>query len=267
VPINVLAFMNRIVSSTLWLFLAGFSLIVPPEDELRAQTNTAGSINRATRVTLERILYLTNNLDSLTRHFVKDGFEVRSCEYDLSGVQRNEVDLLCGQVVELESLVPSDTSDWRWKAIAAYGTHVCGVVLHVADASQLAQALDSLSIPHGSIQTYNRETAFGLDSPMPLDISFASCDSAVLQKTAPLSENRFSRISWLLLTASPKSEAMLRRVFSALGLKEGHEGCCDYWMIGPPENRVGVRFELPSTTFFSSGDWLSIEPGGVVFAY
>jgi hypothetical protein len=70
---------------------------------------------------------------------------------------------------------------------------------------------------------------------------------------------------WLLLTVSDSTESLLRQTFADLKIPRAHEGCCDYWLIGPADHRTALRFELPSTTFRGSGNWLSIEEGGVVF--
>jgi len=228
-------------------------------------------------------VYLTGNLDSLLHSFAEQGFEIAGgplngtresgtytpLAHDWSAPlpQVNKVLLPSGQRVEFQSPPTNDTSDWRWRAVAAFGTRVAGIILRVRDIPGLARAFDSLNIPHGPVERSASGLSLGLLGPEPLDVAFVSGDSAPQLHVSNIPPNRFTRISWLLLTASEKSEVTLRLVFTVLGLTKSHEGCCDYWMLGPPENRVGIRFELPTTTFTGLGEWLSIEPGGIVFAY
>jgi hypothetical protein len=220
-------------------------------------------------VTLERVVYLTGNLDSLTRSYIDGGFAIERSEFEPFGTVRNVIRLPSGQTVELQSMSSMDTDDWRRNAITWYGTHVGGVVFGVYNAARLLLKFDSLGIPHGPLITshYGEKLAFGLKGPEPLDVSFISDDSVMPQHTEAIPPNRFRRISWLLLTASPDEEHLLRSVFDALDLRKLHEGCCDYWLLGSPEYPVAIRFELPSTTFAGKGNWLSIENGGVIYAY
>ena len=240
--------------------VAGLLMTIP--SQARSQSNL---------VALERIVYLTGNLDSLTWSYIDNGFAVQRGEFEPFGTMHNLVRLPSGQTVELQSTASEDTNDWRRKAVAWYGTHVDGIVFRVPDAARLFLKFDSLGIPHGPLlPSYHGEklsVGFGLQGPEPLDVSFISYDSAVPQHTVNMPPNRFRRISWLLLTASPDEERLLRSVFGALGLRKLHEGCCDYWLLGPPEYPLAIRFELPSTTFACEGHWLSIENGGVIYAY
>ena len=169
---------------------------------------------------------------------------------------------------------PADTNDWRRQATRAYGTHITGVVIAVPSVDSLALRLDTAGVQHGPLADIILERkngrSFGLVGPQPLGISFVEFGKArpaPVDDTTRMPRNRLRRISWLLVTASPREEANLRKVFAALGLRQLHEGCCDYWLLGPPENRTAIRFELPTTTFRGGGDWLSIESGGVVYAY
>ena len=261
VPIKMADCVKLPKRSLLQAFLLGCSLSSVPLMTVFAQTNA---------ITLERISYLTPNLDSLSRTFQKQGFRISSSEYDPLGVEQYSIVLPSLQTVELETSHSSDSADWRRKAIRAYGTHVSGVVFSVPDIRILARTFDSVGISHSAIEADRQGASIhvGMTGPQPLDVVFESPPSSPKPPAVDTVEQpRLSRISWLLLTASPSEEALFRRIFSALSLRKKHEGCCDYWLIGQPENRIAVRFELPTTTFFGKGDWLSIEPGGVVFFY
>jgi hypothetical protein len=224
-------------------------------------------------VTFDRLLYLTPNLDSLVRTDTKLGFRVVPPS-PTEG--RAQIILPSGQNVTL--LAPE--LDWQKLATKAYGTHAAGLVLRVPNALQLYLHLDSLSIPHGNLDEVRTDTSgqfsFGIDHIEPLDLTFVSSNPEPTPPTTDttLPPNRFRRISWLVLTASAKTETLLRRVFDALELTMKHEGCCDYWLVGPPDNRIAIRFEVPEgwprpipnqTTY--EGWWLSIEDGDVIYAY
>jgi len=231
---------------------------------LIAQTNS---------VIFDRLLYLTPNLDSLARAEAKLGFRVIPPS-PTEG--HSQLVLPSGQNVTLQA----PELDWQKSATRAYGTHVAGLVLRVPNALQLYLMLDSLNIPHGNLDEVRTDTSgqfsFGIDHLEPLDLTFVSSnpEQAPPAIDTTLPPNRFRRISWLVLTASPKTETLLRRVFDALQLTMQHEGCCDYWLIGPPDNRTAVRFEVPKgwprpepNQPIYEGWWLSIEDGGVIYAY
>lgn len=224
-----------------------------------AQTNS---------VRLARVTYLTTNLDSAMRSFLAHGFKFEHSEFAAYGPVA--VRLPCGNSIELESsdgswAIPRDTSAWKTRALAAYGNHVAGVAFAVEDIPLLGRHLDSLGIPHGLVAP----SGFGMIGTAPLDFVFVPREART--PTSEAGQNGYRRISWLVLTASDSSQALLRRVFDALNLRKLHEGCCDYWLVGPVDARTAIRFEIPSATpeksFKPEGQWLSIEDGGIIFGY
>jgi hypothetical protein len=235
------------------------------------------AIGQTNAITFERLVYLTPSRDSFYHSPYASTFRVT--ETDPENGDANMV-LPSGQIITLRE---PQGIEWRAGAAAAYGTHIAGIVFRVPSVLQLGLTFDSLHIPHGDFTPSRIENSvqlsFGIDSLEPLDISFISSDSVMPSRTLPLTDSivqlgHYNRITWLVLTAGPNSEALLRRVFSALDLRQLHEGCCDYWLIGPPENRIAVRFAVPEgwphpipnqPTY--EGNWLSIEEGGVIFAY
>ncbi|MDP4288938.1 MAG: hypothetical protein Q8922_13500 [Bacteroidota bacterium] len=244
------------------------SLVTP--GRLQAQTSS---------IRLERITYLTANLDSTMRSFLLQGFSFGPEEFAPYGPVT--IRLPSGESIDFVSSSKLDTSDWKARALAAYGDHVAGVSFAVDDVSNVLARFDSLAIPHGPLTS----SGFGLRGIAPLDMVFVPRDGAGESRRAPITptgapaeSNSYRRISWLLLTASDSSQALLRRVFDALGLRKQHEGCCDYWLIGPVDARTAVRFEIPLDDRFSTpstrersfvpeGEWLSIEDGGIVYGY
>jgi hypothetical protein len=227
------------------LFLGLVAPIASP-----AQTNA---------VRLERVTLLTSNLDSAMRSFLAHGFRFEPSKFAPYGPVR--ILLSSGVTLELESSDPKDLSDWKTRARAAYGNHVAGIAFAVDDLPGVARRLDSMRIPHGPVTPHG----FGLAGIAPLDVVFVPRNMSVA--TGAIGKNGYRRVSWLLLTASDSSQALLRRVFDALGLRKLHEGCCDYWLTGPVDARTAIRFELPSAAFRPEGEWLSIEDGGIVYGY
>jgi hypothetical protein len=230
-------------------------------------------------------VYLTPNLDSLTRAFVRRGFSVARGEFDPLGVSRNYVNLPSGQTIALETTYSWDTSDWRVRAIRDYGTHVSGLIFRTDSLEGLRAAIsvDATPIEQFSIYSPPGDTSprdgFALAGPQPLDVvvlsshevkdSLIDIKDSILDVKDSLGDsqppNGLRRVMWLLLTVSDTTESQLRQFFDDLGVHRSHAGCCDYWILGPLELPVAIRFELPSTTFRGQGEWLSIEDGGVVF--
>jgi hypothetical protein len=221
-------------------------------------------------VRLERVTLLTSNLDRAMRSFLARGFRFESSDFAPYGPVR--VRFSSGATLELESGDPKDSSDWKTRALAAYGNHVAGVAFAIDDLPRVARRLDSIGIPHGPVTPHG----FGLAGIAPLDLVFVPRDAHGIQSAT--GKNGYRRVSWLLLTASDSSQALLRRVFDALGLRKLHEGCCDYWLTGPVDARTAIRFEIPvdersstsaapEKSFKPEGEWLSIEDGGIVYGY
>jgi hypothetical protein len=215
---------------------------------------------------LSKISYLTANLDSTLKAFLGSGFVFGRTEYHPFGPF--VVMLPAGHQIELSGSDITDSTKAATRTLAKFGNHLARVELEARDIQSIAHTLDSAGIPHNAISA----NAFSLAGTSPLEISF--CEPASKTVAAQM-ENRYSRISWLVLTASDSAQVMMRKVFGALGLKQFHEGCCDYWLVGPVESRTAIRFELPAGSKWASPppkqhpepDWLSIEEGGVVYAY
>ena len=217
------------------------------------------------QIRLKKITYLTSNLDSSIRAFLRDGFAFSLGEYHPFGPF--QVTLPSGHEIALIGSDTTDTTKPQTRLLRQFGNHVCMVEFEVDSIEALARAFDSASIAHSPLAS----NAFTLSGFAPLEISFTE----VSDTTYPQMWNRYTRISWLVLTANDSSERIMRNVFSTLQLRQFHEGCCDYWTLGPVDARTAIRFELPPGSSWASPPpkphpeqgWLSIDEGGVVYAY
>jgi hypothetical protein len=239
-----------LVLCTFAAFLAGF---LP---DSKAQTP---------QIRLKKITYLTANLDSSIRAFLRDGFIFDHTEYHPFGPF--QVTLPATHQIWLVGSDTTDTTKWQTHALRQFHNHIANAEFEVDSLDVLLRKFDSLQIAHSSVMGGK----FSLANLSPLEISFTNANDT----THPQFGNRYSRISWLVLTANDSTEAIMRRVFAALGLRQFHEGCCDYWTLGQVDSRTAIRFELPPGSTWASPPpkphpepgWLSIEEGGVVYAY
>src|SRR5207245_2220804 len=110
-----------------------------------------------------------------------------------------------------------------------------------------------------SHKTYG--TYFALDSCASLDVVFYSKDSSKQDTAFTNHPNHVIRFDWLLLSASPDIEVWLRKIFDISGSLKLHEGCCDFWRTGPPDDFCFFRFEISPLKAKGKNNWLSIEPG------
>lgn len=240
-----------LVQASLWLFLFGF----------------LGAANaQSPQMRLRRITYVMSNLDSTLKAFLGSGFVFDRTEYHSYGPF--EITLPAGHTVAIIGSDTTDTTNPRSRALRQFGGHIASVEFEVEQLEDIARMLDSFNVEHGALGS----NKFSIVGTAPLEISFAAASN---EEAHVQGGNRYSRISWLVFTANDSTQAMMRKVFAALGLRQSHEGCCDYWLVGPVESRTAIRFELPPGSTWASPPpkphpepgWLSIEEGGVVYAY
>jgi hypothetical protein len=239
-----------LVIPAFWTFLGGFL------NHAVAQTP---------EIRLKKITYLTPNLDSSLKAFLNGGFIFDHTEYHPFGPF--QITLPTGHQIALMGADTTNTTKQQSQALRQFGRHICSVEFAVSDLESVARVLDSIGVAHSAID-FGRLSIVGFS---PLAISFIR-DTEDLH---PQIQNRYSRISWLVLTANDSTERTMINVFAALKLRKLHEGCCDYWLVGPIEGRTAIRFELPPGSSWASPPpkahpepgWLSIEEGGVVYAY
>jgi hypothetical protein len=175
-----------------------------------------------------------------------------------------------------ETTTTTDTNDWRRSALKKYGSHISGIAFEVDSFLSLFKLLKFNNIPISDIDSgyifhhLNKRYYFALDSCAPLDIVFFSKDTS--PTTIPDFDslthhpNNVFRLDWMLLSASPHVESRLRKFFEVIGALKQHQGCCDYWRVGPADDFCFFRFE-PSPKAKGKDGWLSIEPDNIYFAY
>jgi len=231
-------------------------------------------------IRLARITYLASNLDSLTRSYIKRGYTIKQGKRDADGIFSNSILLSDGSEIILEATLSTDPNDWHNIATKKYGTHAAGIAFEVEDIDSLYQLLQRENIPLGGkafIKQYrNDETfyiakAFALDSCAPLDVVFYAKDTAVLHSpefdSLSHHSNHVYRFDWVLLSAGISVERNLRSVFEVISTWKLHEGCCDFWRVGPADDFCFFRFEPPLKKNIGINNWLSIEPDNIYFAY
>lgn len=232
-------------------------------------------------VRLIRITYLTPNLDSLTRSFIKRGYRINQGKRDPGGIFNNSIIFPEGCEIILETTLSNDPNDWRLQSLKKYGSHVTGIAFEVEKIDSLYHlmkihhvAVNTMStITNYKIdETYYSALVFALDSCSPLDVVFIAKDTS---RHSPYSEfdslahhpNHVFRFDWILLTASSEVESRMRTVFEITGGWKQHEGCCDFWRVGPSDDFCFFRFEPLSKKSKEKSNWLSIEPDGIYYAY
>jgi hypothetical protein len=227
-------------------------------------------------IRLARITYLTSNLDSLTRSFLKKGFRISQGKRDPIGVFNNFITLEDKTQIILETTNSKDSTDWRIQILKNYGNHISGIAFEVNQIDSFYQILRSDSIPLSPVERFNNSDRssniyFALDSVLPLDVVFFQKDSLIkpLQEKDSLSNhpNHVFRIDWMLLSADSSNHRNIRKVFEAVAALQLHQGCCDYFRVGPSDDFCFFRFDPLPQKAKGKNNWLSIETDGIYFAY
>ncbi|MEP7234252.1 MAG: hypothetical protein ABI778_03045 [Ignavibacteriota bacterium] len=238
-----------------------------------ADSAALGQSSVPSGIRLVGITWLSSNIDSLTRSFTKKGYTISPGRREPGGDFSNIIGISDGSEIMLRSTMSRDSEDWEVMALKRFGNHIAGIVFEV----------DSLDVFHNSLVTGNiavtAETSspdgvrsFALDSCSPLDVVFMQKDSAASSLAAipdsmRIHRNHVYRFDWVLLSAAEKIELQLRKIFEIIGARKLHQGCCDYWRIGPSDDFCFFRFEPPSKKAAGISNWLSIEPENIYFAY
>ncbi|MDP4219063.1 MAG: hypothetical protein Q8916_01560 [Bacteroidota bacterium] len=196
------------------------------------------------------------------------------------GIFSNSITFPNGCEILLETTNSSSSDDWRLQALRKYGDHISGIAFEVRDLDSLYGLMSMAHLPLSmmdslrnvrSDSTVYSEKIFGLGGCAPLDVVFYSADTAsrILPKPDSLSHHRNGvfRFDWVLLSAAPEVEARMRIVFDIINGWKQHEGCCDFWRVGPSNDFCFFRFDPPPKKAKASSDWLSIEPDAIYFAY
>ena len=201
-----------------------------------------GQILSPSGIRLQKITYLTSNLDSLTRSFTKRGYHIKNGIREPGGIFNNTIVFPNGCEIVLETTLSSDINDWRLQALKRYKDHISGIAFEV---DSLIQFKDSLRSHNISITSFSN--GFALDSCAPLDIVFIPKDTSGRSDTLSHHPNHVFRFDWVLLSAGSDVEKKLRKVFDIMNVRKLHEGCCDFWRLGPSNDFCFFRFEPASS--------------------
>jgi len=212
---------------------------------------------------LQSIIMVTDDLDSLTRAFTKQGFTVQP-------LQRDPVGLLADEIVfpNRTSLVfetPSLANNWRTDALRTLGRPFVSELRFVAkELHSVRSRIEAMGIGVVLLDSLDTSKGFAIDSIAPIVISFTTdtLNSMILQHS-----RGYYRIDWVILGASPDTEVRLRRLFDAIGFLKDHRGCCDFWRAGSPQDFTFIRFEMPQPPWRGETNWLSIGKNALYFAY
>ncbi len=228
-------------------------------------------------IEFDHITYLTDKFDSLIASYSKAGYKITAGERSTFGLQSDFIWFEDGSYLEFQTTNTDDSTDWRFRAIRTFGTHVSSLGLRVVHLDSVLRELGDHSIDVGTnfvarlnCPDLGRQVSIkgcALKGPAPLDVVFIESERVQPPKEATSHANSVFRVDWLLLTASPDEEALLRQTFDALKIRKRHEGCCDYWMVGPSTKRIGIRFQLHQDTYVPLDNWLEIDNGAVIMAY
>jgi hypothetical protein len=220
-------------------------------------------------IRIARLTFLTNNLDSLSRSFIKKGFRLEPGLREPAGVFNNSITLSDGSEMILETTYSQDTDDWRLQDLRKFGNHVAGIAFEVQNMDSLYAGLRNDSLLVTSIMEKDGLKYFALDSCAPLDVVFLAKSNLSSYKTDSLTNhpNGVFRFDWILLSAATPIEKRLRSLFEKINAWKLHQGCSDYWRIGPPSDFCFFRFEQLPPKAGEKNDWLSIEPANIFFAY
>ena len=82
-------------------------------------------------IRLSRITYLTSNLDSLTRSFIRKGYRIKTGKREPDGIFSNSILLQDGSEIILETTTSSDSKEWQLQALKKYGSHISGITFEV----------------------------------------------------------------------------------------------------------------------------------------
>jgi hypothetical protein len=212
---------------------------------------------------LQSVIMVTDDLDSLTRAFTKQGFTV-------TPLRRDPVGLLADQVVfpNNTSLIfetPSVGENWRVEALQSWGRpFVSELRFETSDLDSLRSRIEATGISVVLYDSTDASKGFAIDSTSPIIISFIG---DTLRSSPCIHPHGYFRIDWVILGASEDTEELLRRLFDVVGFRKSHRGCCDFWRTGSPQDFTFIRFETPQAPWRGETNWLSIGKNALYFAY
>ncbi|MEI8135326.1 MAG: hypothetical protein WCH46_09710 [bacterium] len=215
----------------------------------------------------------------MNRAFHKKGFNISPGNREPIGIFRNQIVLSDGSGLILETTSSHDPTDWRNFMLRGLGNIISGMTFEVGNIDTLYYYLINSGVavttPQKIININTSNTTskyyFALDSCFPLDVIFMQKDSSnnnpIANDSLKYHPNHVFRIDWVLLSASLENEIRLRQLFQVIGALKLHEGCCDFWRVGPSDDFCFFRFEPVPARAKGATQWLSIEAENIYFAY
>lgn len=216
-----------------------------------------------TDIRLKNISYLTNNLDSLSRSFVKRGFSITLGSRDPITPFMNEIILPNGTSIHLESRQRLDKPQ---PPHTLNSTEISSMTFETDNLDSIMKFCNSAGFYCHSFFKGDSLVEVCIDSLSPSMVVFVRKAAFNTDTTIHHPKGIF-RIDWVLLSASPDVEQKLRILFGMLSIQKYHEGCCDYWRFGDGYDFTKIRFERAKIQQLIGSDKLTIEEGNIYYAY
>lgn len=212
---------------------------------------------------LRSVVMVTDDLDSLTRAFVKQGFTVQPGIRDPVGILEDAIIFPNASSVLLQH--PGIGEQWRQDALETYGRpFVSELRFATHDPDSLRTIVEAAGIGVVLIDSMLPSRGFAIDSTSPVVILFTN--DTVQHPFVPHPQGYY-RIDWVILGASTDVEERLRRLFEAIGFLKRHRGCCDFWRAGSSKDFTFFRFETPQAPWRGEPMWLSVGKNALYFAW
>lgn len=222
-------------------------------------------------LTPNKMILLSGNFDSLVRSYLKSRYTIIPTKREPDGIFANTIYLQDGFSLELTYPFDPSKKMWQTRAVRKYGAHVAGLVFDVDDPDSLYLECIrngiACAVVTTSADSLHTVESFALDSCNPLDIVFQKTSRTLRKDSIAIHKNGIYRLDWILLSAGSRMEQIFRQLFSFTHSLVLHQGCCDYWRLGPPDDFTFVRFEPVPALAKDDAYWLSIEAGNYYFAY
>ena len=222
-------------------------------------------------LTPNKMMLLTGNFDSLVRSYLKSRYTIIPNKREADGIFTNTIYLQDGFSLELEYPFDPAKKMWQTRAVRKYGAHIAGLVFDVDAPDSLYRECIRNGIACGvvtmSTDSLHTVESFALDSCEPLDIVFQKTSRTIRKDSLAIHKNGIYRLDWILLSAGTRMQHIFRQLFSITQSLALHQGCCDYWRLGPPDDFTFIRFEPIPAIAKDDAYWLSIEAGNYYFAY
>jgi hypothetical protein len=206
---------------------------------------------------------VTDDLDSLSKALTKQGFTVRPLRREPVGVLADEI--VFANRTSIITETPSVGETWRVEALQTLGRPFVSELRFVTtNPDSLRQQIEGAGVDVVLLDSSDPARGFAIDSTSPIVITFSN---DTVRSDAPAHARGYFRIDWVILGASQDVELRLRKLFDTIGFLKSHQGCCDFWRAGTPQDFTFFRFESPQAPWRGETNWLAIGKNALYFAY